>query len=93
MYKKAKSDGADYVAFGPAFDSKTKKGLSINLGNLKKIIKKIELPFVLIGGVNHKNIKNLFHLEPNYIAIIDSLWNFKDGTQYSAYQFKKILKG
>ena len=92
LYKKAKNDGADYVAFGPAFDSKTKKGLSINLGNLKKIIKRIELPFVLIGGVNHKNIKNLFHLEPNYIAIIDSLWNFKDGTQNSAYQFKKILR-
>ena len=92
FYKKAKNDGADYVAFGPAFNSKTKKGLSIDLGDLKKFIKKIELPFVLIGGVNHKNIKNLFHLEPNYIAIIDSLWNFKEGSQNSAYQFKKILR-
>ena len=40
LYKKAKNEGADYVAFGPSFDSKTKKKLSIDLGNLKKFIKK-----------------------------------------------------
>ncbi len=92
LYKKAKNDGADYVAFGPAFDSKTKKKLSINLTDLKKFIKRIDLPFVLIGGINHKNIKNLFHLKPNYVAIINSLWNFRYGSHNSAYKFKKILR-
>ena len=32
-------------------------------------------------------------LKPNYVAIIDSLWNFRDGPLESAKQFKSILKG
>ena len=63
------------------------------MDSIKIFFKEIKLPFILIGGINHKNIKNLFKFKPNYVAIIDSLWNFKDGPVESANQFKKILKG
>ena len=94
-YDRAKEEGADYVAFGPSFktSSKKKKKEVIDLNTLKSFLFKIKLPFVLIGGINHKNIKILFNFKPNYVAIIDSLWNFKDGPVESANQFKKILKG
>ena len=39
LAKKAKIDGADYVAFGPAFNSKTKK-TSREVLNLEKLKKK-----------------------------------------------------
>ena len=52
---------------------------AIELKFFKVFSIQIKLPFVLIGGINHKNIKILFNFKPNYVAIIDSLWNFKDG--------------
>ena len=93
LYKKAKKEGADYIAFGPSFKTTTKNKEAIDLDSIKIFFKEIKLPFILIGGINHKNIKSLFELKPNYVAIIDSLLNFKYGPVESANQFKKILKG
>ena len=67
--------------------------MPIDLNDIKKLVKKVKLPFAMIGGINHENIKSLFDIKPNYVAIIDSLWNFKDGPLESAKQFKSILKG
>ena len=86
-----KIDKADYVAFGPAFKSKTKKK-KIDLLQFNKIKKKIKLPYVFIGGINHSNIKKLISFKPNNIAIIDSLWNFKQGPVQSALKFKENLE-
>ena len=44
LAKKAKIDGADYVAFGPAFNSKTKK-TSREVLNLEKLKKKHRYSF------------------------------------------------
>ena len=93
LYKKAKQDGADYVAFGPAFRSTTKNKVPVDLNDIKRLVRKVKLPFAIIGGINHENFKSLFDIEPNYVAIIDSLWNFRDGPLESAKQFKSILKG
>ncbi len=92
LYKNAESEGADYVAFGPTFDSSSKKKKKINLNQFIKIKDDVKLPFVFIGGIQHKNIRMLKKFTPNYIAIISSLWNFKDGPLESAYKFKKVLE-
>lgn len=93
LYEKAYNQGADYVAFGPAFQTKNKRKKNINLSHFFKIKNKIELPFVFIGGINHDNIKSLKKFGPNYIAIIDSLWNFSSGPIESAKKFREILNG
>ena len=92
LYQVAKKDKADYVAFGPTFKSKTKEKETISLLEFNKIKKKIKLPYVFIGGINHSNIKNLISFKPNNIAIIDSLWNFKQGPVQSALKFKENLE-
>ena len=89
LYKKAYKQGANYVAFGQTHN-KAKE--SINLSHFFRIKNKIELPFVFIGGINHNNIKNLKKFNPNYIAIIDSLWNFNAGPVESAKKFREILE-
>ena len=38
--KKAKQDGADYVAFGPAFRSTTKNKVPVDLNDIKRLVKK-----------------------------------------------------
>ena len=51
------------------------------------------MPFVLIGGIDHSNLIHLNKIHPNYIAIINSLWNFNKGPIKSALRFKEIIKG
>ena len=92
LYKKAEEESADYVAFGPAFHTKSKDKVKIDLNIIRQFKSKLKLPFVLIGGINHKNLLNLKSLSPNYIAIISSLWNFKEGPIESARKFQKLLK-
>ena len=92
LYKIAKNDGANYIAFGPAFESKSKEKEKIDLLEFSKIKNKIKLPFVFIGGINHNNIEILNCFKPNYIAIIDSLWNFNRGPIESALKFKESLE-
>ena len=91
LYKIAKINGANYVAFGPTFKSKNKEKTKINLSQFFKIKNKIKLPFVFIGGINQNNVKNLIRFKPNNVAIINSLWNFKRGPVQSALKFKESL--
>ena len=90
-YKKALKQGADYVAFGSVFKSKTKSKRVIYPNNIIVIKKKIKLPFTLIGGINHNNILCLKDLKPNNVAVIGSIWDYENSPVFSANLFKKIL--
>ena len=65
------------------------KGLIIDLLLNKK---RIKLPFTLIGGINHYNILNLSYLRPNNVAVVSSVWDYKNGPRSSAILFRKIMK-
>ncbi len=93
MYIDAKNNGASYVAFGPTFKSSTKNHKEIDLKKLSNLTSNVTLPITLIGGIKHSNFLKLDKFKPNNIAIIDSLWNFKDGPIKSAELFKKKLIG
>ena len=92
LAKNAKQNKADYIAFGPTFKSKTKEKETISLSQFKKFKNKIKLPYVFIGGINQSNIKKLVSFKPNNVAIINSLWNFKQGPVQSALKFKENLE-
>lgn len=94
LAQKAQNCGANYLAFGPVFNSVTKKSdrKFVNLKNLKTIEKKISVPYTLIGGIKHENITMLKNLNFKNLAVIDSLWNFKKGPVESAKLYSHILK-
>ncbi len=91
FYENADKQKADYVAFGPVFKTITKEKTPINLNKMKPFLKKLRLPFTLIGGINHKNFLKLMEFNPNNLAIISSFWNHKEGPVNSAFLFKKYL--
>ena len=93
MYNDAKNSGAKYVAFGPTYKSSTKNHKTIDLKKLSNLTNSVTLPITLIGGIKHSNFLKLDKFKPDNIAIIDSLWNFKDGPIKSAELFKKKLIG
>ena len=78
LAKIALSGGADYIALGAFFKTKTKKvAHKANIKSLIKIKKLINLPVVVIGGINDKNYKKLLLNKANFLAISGYIWNNK----------------
>jgi thiamine monophosphate synthase len=52
--KSAKTDGADFVIFGPVFDSGEKKGKGVE--ELTSVCKTLDdFPLLAVGGINETN--------------------------------------
>ena len=90
LAKKAIQCGANYLAFGAFYSSKTKKNkykANIKILNLAKKITKI--PIVAIGGIKLSNYKKLLLNKANFLAISGYIWNNK---KYKPLEAIKKLK-
>tara|TARA_A100001035_G_scaffold278851_1_gene278689 strand:- start:1023 stop:1640 length:618 start_codon:yes stop_codon:yes gene_type:complete len=78
LAKKAYVNGANYIALGAFYKTKTKKVThKASLKTLNKIKKSLNLPVVAIGGVNEKNYKKLLLNKADFLAISSYVWNNK----------------
>ena len=78
LAKIAISSGADYLAFGAFYISKTKKTkYKANLSLIKKIKKITKTPIVVIGGINSNNYQKLLLNKANFLAISGYIWRNK----------------
>ena len=76
LVRQAVNNGANYVALGSFFPSKTKKIKFIaNLNTIKKVKKITPLPIVAIGGINNNNYKKVLLNKVNFLAISGYIWN------------------
>ena len=78
LAKIALKNGADYIAFGSFFSTKTKKikyKADINILNKLKLSKNI--PIVAIGGINKLNYKKLLLNKADFLAISGYVWKNK----------------
>ena len=88
---KAKKHGANYVAFGSFFKSKTKKtAFKANLAILRWAKKKINMPIVAIGGIDSSNYKKILSGGANYIACSSYIWDNKKLNPVSAISKFKL---
>lgn len=71
--KVAKAMGADYVAFGAMFASKTKPNAKIAPLELLDKAKALDIPICAIGGINADNIALLHNAQ--MCAIISAIWD------------------
>ena len=78
LAKYASSNGANYIALGAFYKTKTKKVIhKASLKTLNKIKNSVKIPVVAIGGVNHKNYKKLLLNKADFLAISGYIWNNK----------------
>lgn len=77
---RAKNAGADYVAFGAIFPTKTKgPGHPVQgLGKLSALTEKMTIPVVAIGGINRNNITSVIDAGASAVAMISALSEAKD---------------
>ena len=85
LAKRAQIKGADYIALGAFYKTRTKKIIyKAKIKTLKKIKKSINLPIVAIGGINEKNYKKLLLNKADFLAISGYIWNNKKLKPYQA---------
>ncbi len=85
LAKYASSNGANYIALGAFYKTRTKKVIHrANIKTLKKIKKSVKIPVVAIGGINHKNYKKLLLNKADFLAISGYIWNNKKFKPYQA---------
>ena len=78
LARKAISDGADYLAFGAFYSSKTKKvRYKARLGVLSLAKEMTITPVVAIGGIKDTNYKKLLLNKANFLAISGYIWKNK----------------
>ena len=78
LAKYASSNGANYIAVGAFYKTRTKKVIhKADINTLNKIKKSIKIPVVAIGGINHKNYKKLLLNKADFLAISGYIWNNK----------------
>ena len=91
LVRKASLQGADYVAIGSFFKTKSKKIVHSAKFNLIHKVKKItDLPLVVIGGINSENYKKLLLHKPNFLAISGHIWSNKHYNPMKAIKKIKI---
>lgn len=75
----AESNGADYIGVGSIFTTNTKSDAKHTpISEVKKIIEKVNIPIVLIGGLNIDNIEIIIDLDIDGLAISEGILNGKD---------------
>lgn len=78
---KAQSDGADYLGVGAVFATSTKTNTRpVTAETIRAIRSAVDIPFVVIGGVNSENISGLHGLGINGAAVISAIISQSDIT-------------
>jgi thiamine-phosphate pyrophosphorylase len=75
----AKEDGANYIAFGTFFPSKTKEQIykpQMNLINWAK--QELHISVCAIGGLYPHNLNQFQNHKPDYFCFISAIWDSED---------------
>lgn len=74
----AQAQGADLIAFGPVFPTKTKENPdpTVGLGQLKTVCASVSRPVVAIGGISPQNAEETLQTGAAYLAVISALPQF-----------------
>ncbi|MGV7221432.1 MAG: thiamine phosphate synthase [Nitrospinales bacterium] len=74
---KAQENGADFVTFGPVFDtpSKRKYGPPQGLERTKEVTGKTNIPVLALGGIKLNNIPSVLETGVHGVGLISGIWN------------------
>lgn len=90
----AERDGADYIGFGPVFETTTKADAEEAKGvqALREIKKTVSIPLVAIGGINLDNIKEVINTGADCAAAISAVVK-ADDIEGAVRSLVKVCRG
>ena len=81
--------GADYIGFGPVFATPIKPGMKpAGIKALKRVMKRVTIPVVAIGGINKSNIGQIRAAGCDRIAVIRAV----SGAKNIARAIKEMIR-
>lgn len=73
--------GADYVAFGRFFPSRTKPdAVQADIAHLRQARVELQIPVAAIGGINAGNARHLVQAGADMLAVVDAVFGAEDIT-------------
>lgn len=70
----AQDEGADYIGFGPVFQTSTKDaGSPQGLNKLKEVRRYVHIPIVAIGGISPENIISVLDAGADAVAVMSAI--------------------
>ena len=89
----ASEAGADYVAFGSAFPSATKPGVTrAPLSLYREARARLDSPIVAIGGITTENAPSVIEAGADAVAVISALFDAPD-IETAARDFSRLFDG
>ena len=90
----AERHGADYIALGAIFPTKTKgPGHPVQgLARLKELCSKVTRPIVAIGGINRTNIESVIQTGVDSVAMITGLTQAEDIVSETRWYVNKMTE-
>lgn len=85
--------GVDYIGVGPIFPTKTKENVcgAVGLEYLDFVAQNIHIPFVAIGGIKCRNIKDVIRRGAQCIAPVTEIISAPDIVN-RVFEIRKIIK-
>lgn len=86
--------GADYVAFGAFFPTRTKEPKSTaDVETLRSWSLATVVPSVAIGGITVENCPPLIEAGADFLAVVGGVWSHPDGPAAAVRAFEKACAG
>lgn len=91
----AAEDGADYVSFGPLWDTRTKNrpGDPAALETLAWWAEMMETPCVGVGGITPQTAATAVAAGADFLAVVDAVWNHAEGTAAGVRALVAAMEG
>ena len=75
----AQHEGADYIGFGPIFETPTKPTYQpVGLDVISEVMKRIRIPVVCIGGIAPSNIEKVVQAGARRVAVVRAIFSVDD---------------
>ncbi len=89
----AMHEGADFITFGPIFEthSKMKYGRPLGIDMLKKAASSIKIPVYAIGGINNRNIGDVMKAGARGVAMISAIFG-ADDVEKNTREIVRLIK-
>lgn len=91
LAQQANDQGADYIAFGRFFSSRTKPDAAqAELALLQRAQQELSIPVVAIGGITATNAAELISAGAQMLAVVDDIFGQAD-IQAAAQRYEKLF--
>ena len=84
--------GADYVAFGSFFSTKTKNDATMCDISILDRLDDIKIPVFVIGGINRGNVDDVLKYKISGIAVVSAIYSSNDIEAEVSYYLEKLKK-